>query len=261
MSDRRKQYYVVVHGHRPGIYSKWFGVGEAAEQVDGFPEAIYKGFYNREEAINWIKEFPVETLVRLAPNLVELVNEISEEIETLTKTVDELLKDEKVVIFTDGGAITNPGPGGYGTVLRYKERRKELSGGFRTTTNNRMEIFACIAGLKALNHKSDVVIFSDSKYVVDSMKNGWAERWQSKGWMRNKKEKAENSDLWAQLIELCKGHNVEFRWLKGHAGIKDNERCDQLAMDAAQNKGLPADVVYESGESESDTPLFSGLPS
>lgn len=260
MGDKKKQYYVVVKGRKPGIYTKWFGSGEASDQIQGFPEAVYKGFFTREEAVNWLKEFPVETLISLAPNLVEFIDEDVTSQDENTESPHDLLQAGKVVIFTDGGAINNPGPGGYGIVLKYKEHRKELSGGFRITTNNRMEVFACISGLAALKQKSDVVIFSDSKYVVESISKGWAKRWQSNNWMRNHKEKAENSDLWAKLLGLCEEHNVEFRWLKGHNGSKENERCDRLAVEASNKKDLPVDVGFEeSGESENTAPLFSGL--
>lgn len=245
MSNKKKLIYVVVHGRTPGIYSNWFGVGEAAEQVKGFPEAIYKGFYTREEAMNWLKEFPRETLLKLAPNLVEYLDEKDDSSPTLVKTIAELLKSGKVVIFTDGSTNAKSGAGGYGAILKHKENVKELSGGFRKTTNNRMEIMACIEGLRALKKKSDVVIFSDSQYVVNSMSKGWAKQWQARSWMRNDKERAENSDLWAQLLELCSQHNVEFQWLKGHNGTKENERCDQLALEAAQKRNLPADIGFE----------------
>ncbi|MBN2146984.1 MAG: ribonuclease HI [Anaerolineales bacterium] len=259
MSNKKKQYYVVVNGRKPGIYSKWFGIGEASEQVKGFAEAIYKGFYTRNEAINWLKEFPIETLMTLAPNLVKYVNSNKVETPALIegpasvaqsgKTNHDDLSLEKKLIYTDGGALTNPGAGGYGVVLKHKGHRKELSGGFRLTTNNRMEILACIEGLRALKHKSDVVIFSDSQYVVNSMSQGWAKRWKAKGWMRNSKDKAKNPDLWEQLLELCSYHNVEFRWIKGHNNTAENERCDQLATDAARNKDLPTDVIYELAKS------------
>jgi len=245
MSNKKKSIYVVINGRKPGIYSKWFGVGETAEQVEGFPEAIYKGFYTREEAINWLKEFPLETLLKLAPNLVEYLDERTDTSPTLAETIDELLKSEKVVIFTDGSTNPNTGAGGYGVILKYKDKVKELSGGFRKTTNNRMEIIACIEGLRALKKKSDVIVFSDSQYVVNSISKGWVKKWQAQNWMRNDKEKAENTDLWAQLLELCNQHNVEFRWVKGHNGTKENERCDQLALEATQKRNLPADEGFE----------------
>jgi ribonuclease HI len=261
MSNKKKSIYVVVNGRKPGIYSKWLGVGETAEQVEGFPEAVYKGFYTREEAINWLKEFPLETLLKLAPNLVEYLDERTDSSPTLAETIDELLKSEQVVIFTDGSANPNTGAGGYGVILKYKDKVKELSGGFRKTTNNRMEIIACIEGLRALKKKSDVVVFSDSQYVVNSISKGWAKKWQAQNWMRNNKEKAENIDLWAQLLELCNQHNVEFRWVKGHNGTKENERCDQLALEATQKRNLPADEGFENPRPSNPAPLFSAMES
>ena len=236
-------------------------MGETAEQVEGFPEAIYKGFYTREEAINWLKEFPLETLLKLAPNLVEYLDERTDTSPTLAETIDELLESEKVVIFTDGSTNPNTGAGGYGVILKYKDKVKELSGGFRKTTNNRMEIIACIEGLRALKKKSDVVVFSDSQYVVNSISKGWAKKWQAQNWMRNDKEKAENTDLWAQLLELCNHHNVEFRWVKGHNGTKENERCDQLALEATQKRNLPADEGFENPRPSNPAPLFSAMES
>lgn len=167
-------------------------------------------------------------------------------------------KLKKVTIYTDGAAIDNPGPGGYGVVLLYHDYRKELSGGFRHTTNNRMEIMACIVGLSALKFPCSVVLYSDSKYVVDGMAKGWARRWRAQGWYRNEKEKAKNIDLWRQLLDQCEKHRVEFRWVKGHAGNSDNERCDELAVAAAARSDLPPDAPYENGETRIASPsLFS----
>ena len=257
MGKKKKEYYVVVNGHNPGLYGTWFGEGGASEQIDGYPEAIYKGFYTREEAIEWLKDFPQETLASNAPNLLDLVME-SRATERKKESIGEILNAGKILIYTDGGAITNPGAGGYGVVLRYKGHRKELSGGFRATTNNRMELLACIEGLKALKHKCEVVLFSDSKYVVDSMKKGHARRWQANGWKREKKRKAENVDLWEQLLELDDQHDIEFRWVRGHAGNRDNERCDQLATNAAKKQDLPVDVAFETEKTQIETKsLFS----
>lgn len=245
MSPSKKQLYLVIHGRRPGIYTQWFGPGQAAEQVEGFPEAIYKGFYTREEALNWLREFPLETLLKLAPGLVEYLQAESVDSPTLAQTIASHLDAGKVVIFTDGSAHSQTGAGGYGVVLKYKDSRKELSGGFRKTTNNRMEILACIVGLQALKKKSHVVIFSDSQYVVNSLVKGWAQKWRSQSWMRTKKEPAENADLWAQLLELCEHHTVEFEWVKAHNSTRENERCDQLAYAASQKRNLPPDPGYE----------------
>ena len=155
---------------------------------------------------------------------------------------------KQVVIYTDGACQGNPGPGGYGVVMLYNGHRKELSGGFRLTTNNRMELFAAIAGLRALNSTCSVKLYSDSQYVVNAIQQGWAERWRANGWMRSKKTEAVNPDLWEQLLTLCQRHEVEFVWIRGHSGNKENERCDQLAVTAAQQPNLPSDEDYESGD-------------
>lgn len=151
---------------------------------------------------------------------------------------------KQVVIYTDGACLGNPGPGGYGVVMLYNGNRKELSGGFRLTTNNRMELLAAIVALRALKDPCSVKLHSDSQYVVNAIQQGWAKRWQANGWMRNKKEKAISPDLWAELLKLCQQHKVEFVWVRGHAGNVENERCDQLAVAAAQQPNLPVDEGY-----------------
>ncbi|MFC2029387.1 ribonuclease HI [Chloroflexota bacterium] len=244
MAKRKKQYYIVVHGRQHGIYSNWFGHGGAAEQVEGFPDAIYRGFYDREEAIEWLGTFGWDTLASLAPDLLDLLE--SSPPPPQSEGPEELLAAGKVLIYTDGGAISNPGPGGYGVVLRFKGRRKELAGGFRLTTNNRMELRACIEGLRALRHECSVVLFSDSSYVVNGMTKGWAERWQVDGWKLSSGQSVKNAGLWRKLLEQCQKHDVEFRWVRGHSGNRDNERCDQLAMAAAKGRGLAVDEGYES---------------
>ena len=150
-----------------------------------------------------------------------------------------------ITIYTDGACSGNPGPGGYGTVLMAGEHRKELSGGYKLTTNNRMEMLACIIGLETLkNENSYVRMYSDSKYVVDSINKGWAKKWRSNGWKRNKKEMAKNPDLWGRLLDLLEIQNVEFIWVKGHAGNPENERCDELAVDASQENDLADDIEF-----------------
>jgi ribonuclease HI len=152
---------------------------------------------------------------------------------------------KNVKLYTDGGCINNPGPGGYGVVLLYGSHRRELSGGFRRTTNNRMEICAAIAGLEALKEPCRVTLFSDSQYLVYAMQQGWALRWRANGWRRNKKERAINPDLWEKLLELCSIHEVKFEWVRGHAGHSENERCDELATAAARGARLAIDKGYE----------------
>lgn len=154
------------------------------------------------------------------------------------------LKD--VTIHTDGACLGNPGPGGYGVVMRYKDHRKELSAGYRRTTNNRMELLAAIIGLRSLKQRCRVTLYSDSRYVVDGISKGWAKKWASNGWMRNDKDEALNPDLWQQLLALCDEHEVTFQWVKGHSGDKENERCDALANQAASGQFLLEDEAYES---------------
>ncbi len=141
---------------------------------------------------------------------------------------------KKVEIFTDGACSGNPGPGGWGTILRYNGVEKELSGGEANTTNNRMELTAVISGLKALKEPCEVTLYSDSQYVCNALKLGWAKKWQSQGWMRNKKEPALNPELWEELLRLCNVHQVEVVWVKGHAGHPENERCDRLAVEQSK---------------------------
>lgn len=142
-----------------------------------------------------------------------------------------------VDIFTDGACSGNPGPGGYGVILRYKGVNKELSGGEPNTTNNRMELTAVITGLAALKEPCEVTLYSDSRYIIDAIQKGWAKKWQANHWMRNAKEPALNADLWEQLLGLLERHPVTFVWVKGHAGHPENERCDQLAVAQSQAHG------------------------
>lgn len=139
-----------------------------------------------------------------------------------------------VDIYTDGACSGNPGPGGWGAILKYKGVEKELSGGEAQTTNNRMEMTAVITALSMLKEPCEVTVYSDSKYVIDSVTKGWAKSWQSKGWVKGNKEKALNPDLWEKLLALLDKHKVEFIWVKGHAGHPENERCDKLAVEQSQ---------------------------
>ncbi len=139
-----------------------------------------------------------------------------------------------VDIYTDGACSGNPGPGGWGAVLRYNGHEKEISGGEAHTTNNRMELMAVIEALSLLKEPCKVNLYSDSQYVCNALKLGWAKKWQANGWMRNKKEKALNPELWERLLSLCDKHEVEPIWVKGHAGHPENERCDRLAVAESQ---------------------------
>ena len=137
---------------------------------------------------------------------------------------------KKVEIYTDGSCKKNPGPGGWAAVLVYNGREKEICGGEADTTNNRMELLATINALKALKEPCEVVLTSDSKYVVDGITKGWARGWKAKGWIKSDKKPALNVDLWEKLLDLLDVHNVKFVWVKGHAGHPENERCDELAV-------------------------------
>lgn len=163
----------------------------------------------------------------------------------IERKVDLLMTKKSVQLYTDGACSGNPGPGGYGAILVYNAHRKEISGGYRETTNNRMEIMAVLKGLELLKESCQVTVYTDSKYVSDAMKLGWVERWKANGWMRNKKEPALNVDLWEEMLELCQKHDVRFEWVKGHAGHPENERCDKLATEALKQDSLPIDEGRE----------------
>jgi ribonuclease HI len=151
---------------------------------------------------------------------------------------------KQVVVFTDGACSGNPGPGGYGAILQYGEHRRELSGGFRRTTNNRMELMAAIKALEALRQPCSVVVFTDSEYLANGISKGWARSWRAKGWRRQGRV-VPNWELWRMLLGLCERHRVQMRWVEAHAGHPENERCDWLAVRAAASGGLPADEGYE----------------
>lgn len=152
-----------------------------------------------------------------------------------------------VTLFADGAASGNPGPGGFGTILRSGNHEKEISGGFRRTTNNRMELMAVVEGLKALTiFPCQVTVVSDSKYVVDAFEKKWIVGWQKRQWKNVK-----NPDLWKQLLVLVDKHKVNWHWIKGHAGHPENERCDRLAVQARMAGSLPIDHFFETQESQS----------
>ena len=149
----------------------------------------------------------------------------------------------QVVMFTDGASSGNPGPGGYGTVLLFGPYRKELSEGYRRTTNNRMELMAVIKGLEALKKEGlEVVVYSDSKYVVDSINKGWI--W---GWVKTGFKGKKNEDLWRRYLKAAQNQKVKLQWVKGHAGNPENERCDQLAVAAGRSHPLLVDDGFEGG--------------
>ena len=141
------------------------------------------------------------------------------------------MPQKKVLLYTDGACSGNPGPGGWGAILQYGAHRRELCGGERDTTNNRMELTAVIMGLSVLKELCSVTVTSDSKYVCDGLQKGWAAGWRARGWKKSDGKPALNADLWGQLLALCERHTVTFCWVRGHAGHPENERCDQLAVE------------------------------
>lgn len=141
------------------------------------------------------------------------------------------MEKRQVYIFSDGACSGNPGPGGYGVILRCDGKEKELSGGEAMTTNNRMELMGVITGLEALKYPCRVTVQTDSRYVVDGIEKGWAASWRKRGWIKSDKKPALNPDLWGRLLDLLEIHEVKFTWIKGHAGHPENERCDSLAVE------------------------------
>ncbi|MCL2578698.1 MAG: ribonuclease HI [Oscillospiraceae bacterium] len=143
---------------------------------------------------------------------------------------------KQVTLYTDGACSGNPGPGGWGTILRYGEHERELCGGQPHTTNNRMELTAVIEGLAALKEPCAVSLYSDSTYVVNSVEKGWVYNWKKKNWMKKPNEPVPNADLWQKLLPLLSHHTVSFNWIRGHVGHPENERCDQMAVACAQKQ-------------------------
>ncbi len=151
-----------------------------------------------------------------------------------------------VTIYTDGACRGNPGPGGYAAILLYGTHRKEISGGYRRTTNNRMEIFRLIAALEALTRPCKAHVHADSKYLLNACTKGWLRRWKANGWQTTGRKDVQNRDLWERLDPLLSRHDIEFKWVKGHASSAENNRCDALAVAASRAPHLPPDSPYES---------------
>ena len=228
----KNKYYAVIRGYQPGIYTAWYGPGGAEEQVLGYAGAIFKGFVTVEEARRWLGSPAVKS------------RKASGRVQAAAEPAAPPSSPGQIIIYTDGGCTGNPGPGGYGAVIIDGDSRSELTQGFRRTTNNRMELMACIAALDCLEPPADAILHSDSRYVVNGISKGWARKWRANGWMRTKSEAAENADLWAKLLDLCDRHRVRFVWVHGHAGNRENERCDRLATGAAQGPELKEDHAY-----------------
>ncbi|MEN8257964.1 MAG: ribonuclease HI [Thermodesulfobacteriota bacterium] len=227
----KKKFYAIAVGRTPGIYTKW---PDAQAQVMGFAGAKYKGFATRAEALAWLKN-PVYT-----PQGAKAKKGNKKSASAKGG------KEGEIVIYTDGGARFNPGPGGFGVVMLADGKRQEFSGGYRLTTNNRMELMGCIVALRKLPERNrSITLYSDSQYVVNGISKGWAKSWRKKGWIKSDKQPAINPDLWAELLDLLEGLTIEFRWVKGHAGNEFNERCDELAVSSAAMDNLPEDKGYK----------------
>jgi ribonuclease HI len=220
-AQKPPKFYAVARGRRTGVFTDW---PTTASLVKGYPGARYKGFTDREAA---------EAFLRGDKGAAR------------EAAMEPAGSDDRLVVYTDGGARGNPGPGGYGAVIVFPEGPIELYGGYRLTTNNRMELTACIAALERLPSPTRVALHTDSAYVVNAMIKGWARGWRRKGWIKADGRPALNPDLWERLLDLCKAHDVRFVKVKGHAGVVLNERCDALANAAMDADDLPADTVYE----------------
>lgn len=244
--NRRKNFYAVRSGRTPGIYRSW---EECKDQVEGYAGGEYKGFATQQEAEDFMRGAvspkPKKSEAQTPLGLVGTPAKAS------AKAMETNVREGVVIIYTDGACTGNPGPGGYGVVLIRGGQRTELSAGFRRTTNNRMEILGCIEGLKALETPSEVSLYSDSQYVVNAMMQSWAVNWRKRGWNRIQNGvlvPAANADLWAQMLEVCERHRVDFRWVRGHDGNVENERCDELARAAAAGPNLAVDAGYENAK-------------
>ncbi len=272
MAGSKKKFYAVAVGRRPGVYTEWYGETGAEIQVRGYPGAVFKGFATRKAAEAFVASPPpsrpgaekrdpagapaTDGQPRAGDRQTANPPDHGRETDARSKAAPAhrgagkrttTTDTDGVRLYTDGSALNNPGPGGYGVVVINGDGRRELSAGFRRTTNNRMELLACIAGLSALKSPASVVLYSDSRYVVYGITKKWARNWQRRGWKKANGEPALNPDLWERLLALCDTHDVEFVWVKGHAGNPENERCDRLAVAAASGEALAVDENYERG--------------
>jgi len=226
----KKKFYAVAVGRESGIFTDW---ATTERQVKGFPGAKYKSFSSQAVAEKWL-ENPVymkkpSSSGKISQNVICPGEDSTD-----------------IVIYTDGGSINNPGPGGYGAVIVDGGRKRELSGGYRLTTNNRMEMMAAIVALREVADRTEAIhLYSDSSYLVNGFSKGWVKKWQANGWKKSDDQDVVNMDLWHELIKLTAGSNVNFHWVKGHAGNVLNERCDRLAVTSARKAGLPVDYGYE----------------
>ena len=216
-----KKVYAVRNGRKTGIFTTW---AECKAQVDGFPGARYKGFTDPNEATAWLNLDYVPPYGG-APKAAA--------IQPVAEAKADFDDAADYIIYTDGSCLRNPdGPGGWAAVIADQVEGKltELHGGEASTTNNRMELTAALQALSFARQGAVIDLYTDSQYIVNAVTEGWAARWRDNGWMRNKKEKALNPDLWEELLTLLDVHQVTFHWVKGHAENPYNNRCDELAV-------------------------------
>ncbi len=225
-----KKFYAVAVGRRPGIFTDW---PSAEAQVKGYAGARYQSFPSQGEARAWL-ENPVYKKKDQCPNTHAPL------------PVRPAQRPGAIIVFTDGGCSNNPGPGGYGIVIEEDLERREISGGYRLTTNNRMEMMAALVALESLRQcGSPIDLYSDSSYLVNGISKGWARKWRTNDWCKADGGEVMNVDLWQRLLLLVEALDVRFHWVKGHAGHAGNERCDQLAVAATKLPELPVDGGYQ----------------
>lgn len=239
----KKKWYAVKRGKKPGIYTTW---PEAELQVKGFPGARFKGFGTKGEADSWLAGDVDNRAADSSTVKKQKKRRVSGREDRAIQTANNDDEKDKLIIYTDGGALNNPGPGGYGVVIQQDGKLKELSGGYRLTTNNRMELMACIVALREVEKSAlPILLFSDSSYVVNGIRKGWAKNWRKKGWLKADGKPVLNQDLWSELLDRTEKLPVTFHWVKGHAGNPMNERCDKLAVTCARGSNLKVDQGYE----------------
>jgi len=230
------KFYAVARGRKTGIFTSW---PDAERQVKGFAGARFKSFKTKQEALAFLED-PVYT--NSASSTKKLGDTPKKKKNGHQQQTKHEYPENAVMVYTDGGAIGNPGPGGYGVVF---ETGETFSGGFNLTTNNRMELLAVIVALEALEGETrPICLHSDSRYVVNGITKNWAQAWKRRGWKKSDGTPAMNPDLWQRLLDLLPGLDIRFIWVKGHAGNPLNEACDHLANSTARMSGLADDIGY-----------------
>lgn len=248
VSKSKSKFYVVWAGRRTGVFRTWT---ECQAQVNGYEGARYKSFKTQSDAVKAFKDGPAASVS--TPSKASAAPTKPRVNRGAYADHEVALADGRWVIYSDGGCDPNPGPGGYGVVLMGTDgSRSEVSGGFRETTNNRMELMGWIEGLKLTPQQAKVAVFSDSKYVGDMYAKGYAHGWRDRGWKTASKKPAANADLWAQLLKLVDERDVVFTHVYGHTGVEENERCDVLTHEA-RRRDPQVDSAYESGETTETT--------